>query len=498
MPWAGDGNIGTLLSNVPRGWVVCNGAVVPANRYPLLSSILGNSYGGTNISGEFPHYSGTIKIPDLTGRVMMDLEPSMLFQAKYQQGQSDAYLKLVDSNNQSLVIDDGLSKSIPTLISSDTNLTFTISSDLVFNGKIKGGINETNITLTDPAFSTTIHTIGRKLGINHTPYHKHPGSYSSAVGGGGPPELYRPSAMQQGGSISGQCATKSWYELTITDPDAPTWCNGAAPITYFDDTTLIETSQFNEFISTAENDYSQIPSLTAGETTYESASGYTETFSAVPKKTHAQVAWEGVFPRPIEFQNRRNYFGINTGNIGPGGLQDDPENFPTLVANCIMSANATSINIPPGIDIGADYDKIQPFMLVTTELTGSVYLLPGTQVTNITQNGNPGNYGYNVELSQAVGGTGTQSLPVSFRHGVYPTTINGTISNQDPASTSFQAHNHGTFELLMGKGLKGPTTHPVNDLSKGTINAEPINGALNIIANIANPSLNIVYIIRAY
>ena len=78
-----------------------------------MSSILGNSYGGTNISGEFPHYSGTIKIPDLTGRVMMDLEPSMLFQAKYQQGQSDAYLKLVDSNNQSLVVDDGLSKSIP-------------------------------------------------------------------------------------------------------------------------------------------------------------------------------------------------------------------------------------------------------------------------------------------------------------------------------------------------------------------------------------------------
>ena len=83
MPWAGDGNTGTLLSNVPRGWILCDGKVYQANRYPLLSSILGNSYGGTNITGEFPHYSGTIKIPNLTGRAMMDLEPSMLFNQKY-------------------------------------------------------------------------------------------------------------------------------------------------------------------------------------------------------------------------------------------------------------------------------------------------------------------------------------------------------------------------------------------------------------------------------
>jgi hypothetical protein len=35
-------------------------------------------------------------------------------------------------------------------------------------------------------------------------------------------------------------------------------------------------------------------------------------------------------------------------------------------------------------------------------------------------------------------------------------------------------------------------------MSVGNIAPETISGALNIIANISNPSLNVVYLIRAY
>ena len=73
MLWAGDGNDGDLLSNVPTGWILCDGRVYPGSRYPLLTSVLGNSYGGTPLTGDFPHYVGTIKLPDITGRCMMDL-----------------------------------------------------------------------------------------------------------------------------------------------------------------------------------------------------------------------------------------------------------------------------------------------------------------------------------------------------------------------------------------------------------------------------------------
>jgi hypothetical protein len=52
---------------------------------------------------------------------------------------------------------------------------------------------------------------------------------------------------------------------------------------------------------------------------------YTDAFTSIPVLTHAEDAWTGIFPRPTETQNRRNYFGINTGITGGTGLSDDPE-----------------------------------------------------------------------------------------------------------------------------------------------------------------------------
>lgn len=502
MPWAGDGNSGTLLSNVPRGWILCDGKVYQANRYPLLSSILGNSYGGTNITGQFPHYNGTIKIPNLTGRVMMDLEPSMLFNQKYNAGQSDAYAKLVDTSNQSLVVDDGLTKSIPTLISADTNLVFTISSELVFSGKMTGGTGQSNISVTNPSFTSTIFTIGRKLGINHTPQHTHPGNYTTVIGGNSGPKLFEPSGFDVGGSGGARlgCPNRSWYQAFLSDAaNAPTWCNGAGPITYFDDTTLIETSQFNEFISTPTKDYSQIPALTEGDIIYESPSAYTSSFTATPKKTHAMKAWTGYFPRPMEFNGRRNFFGYGTGYIGPTDIPDDPEYRPRTTLSLTISANSTSITVPPGTSIGANLDNIRPFMFISSPQTNPVYITPGTQILSIEQTGTtPGQYGYIIELSQNTAGTGSQLVTVSFRDGTYPTAMNTVPSGQDPSGSTFGSHNHGTFEITMGSGLSGPTTHPINDVSKGDVNPLPVNGALNMLVNIACASQNIVYIIRAF
>ena len=102
MPWAGNSISGTLIDNVPEGWILCDGRVYQADRYPILASVLGNSYGGTQISGTFPHYIGTIKVPDITGRALIDLEPFMITQAAYNAGQSDAYIKLVDGEGESM------------------------------------------------------------------------------------------------------------------------------------------------------------------------------------------------------------------------------------------------------------------------------------------------------------------------------------------------------------------------------------------------------------
>ena len=499
MPWAGDGNVGELASNVPRGWILCDGRVYPADRYPLLASIIGNSYGGTDITGNFPHFEGTVKVPDISGRLMIDLEPAMLFDPKYQAGQSDAPIKLVDVNDESLIVDDGFTKSIPTLISADTNIVFTIDSDLIFNGKIKGGPGESNITLSDPSFTTTVYTIGRKLGINHTPSHNHGGKYTTATGGGPGPELFSNVPFEVGGSEAGflNCPSVSWLEATISDPDAPRWCEGRGFVSYYDDTTLIETFEFNEFISSPSKDYSQIPPETADNVVYEALSPYTNTFTSKPITTHAMVAWEGYFPRPMEFLGTRNFFGYGTGFIGPTGIGDDPEYRPAFTTTVTLTAGATTFTVTG--TIGVEYNQIRPLMLVDTpSATGGALLGPGTQVLNITRTGDVGSYTYEIELSKQIEGGGTTSQTVRFRDGTYPTSLSAPVSVQDPAGISAGYHDHGTFELTMGTGLKGPTTHPVNDVSKGDIVADPLNGALNILATVANPSQNIVYIIKAF
>jgi len=494
MLWAGDGNEGDLLSNIPTGWILCDGRVYPASRYPLLSSVLGNSYGGTPITGDFPHYAGTLKVPDITGRCMMDLEPQMLANSAYQYGQADAYAKLA-----SLVVDDGLTVSIPTLISADTDLAFNVASDIEFIGKMTGGVGANNISISPPSFSTTVYTVPRKLGINHMPYHKHPGTYESAQAFQAPPDVFSPSSMSVGGtrSLPNGCGTGSWNEATFNDAaNAETWCSGSSVITFYDENTLIQTSQFNTFPGSGSYDYTKIPSASAGARVLESQI-YTDAFSSIPVSTHAEDAWTGMFPRPIETSNRRNYFGINTGITGATGLSDDPEAVvATTVSGITITAANAQITLPSTTNLGTKKDKIVPFMYITSASTSGTYVDLGTQILGISLDAN-GNY--LLDLSKPVAGAGSTQTTLTFRHGTFPTTLNSTAAAQDPASTTFQAHNHASFDVTMTAGnLNGPTTHPVTNVQRGDVTPETITGALNILANIANPSLNVVYLIRAY
>jgi hypothetical protein len=140
-------------------------------------------------------------------------------------------------------------------------------------------------------------------------------------------------------------------------------------------------------------------------------------------------------------------------------------------------------------------------MLIKSATTTGVYIPATTQILSVERLGgtSPANYVYRLELSQNVFGTGSVNTSIIIFHGTFPTTLNTTEAAQDPSSSALKSHNHGSFDITMSVGsLQGPTTHPVNNVSIGNVSAETITGALNIIANVANPSLNIVYIIRAY
>lgn len=495
MPWTGDGQEGTLTSNIPKGWILCDGKTYNASRFPLLASILGDTYGGTNFAGEFPNYTGTFTVPNMSGKCAMDLEPYMLNDTKYLYGQADAAAVLGDK-----VSEYGLTTPIQTLISANADIDFTIDPSLTLTGKM------TNITITNPDFNATIYTVNRKLGINHMPGHTHPGTYSQAIAESTGPMVFESMSIQQSGSVNGSvCPQYSGNNIECqlqNAATAPSWQNGAAFLTYYADEsrehTLVTTDGFKSFDSLSNKDYTKVPATVWPTSLSSDISGstYTTSFSSEPVKTHQMDAWGGMFPRPGSYGNRRNYFGYNTGITSTTGLTDDPEAVPTATYNVTISPNVSKIQLPAGADLGIYFNKIRPYMWVY-----SSSIPPSTQVIGVTRisGSSTADYVYEVELSQSTTNSTVNTETVTFRNGTYPTTLNTLSAGQDPNINTFTGHNHGSFEIAMTKGsLSGPATHPVTDVSIGNVSPESINDALNIIIDIQAPSLSITYIIRAY
>ena len=94
--------------------------------------------------------------------------------------------------------------------------------------------------------------------------------------------------------------------------------------------------------------------------------------------------------------------------------------------------------------------------------------------------------------------TASGQFNVTFRQGTYISSLS-SIGDFDPNSSAFTSHNHGTFDIQMGRGsLNPPATFPLNDISIGSVYPESLNDALNIIVDTAQPNLTIVFLIKAY
>ena len=504
MPWAGDGNEGLDVANLPSGWIVCNGSLHNASKYPLLASIIGDSYGGTNFAGVFPNYEGTFRVPNMTLKMPMDIEAFHLDNPKYQYGYTQTR-NLLANNTNPLVGGYGELYPIQTTISTDVDIDFTVDASLVMKGKF------TNVSIGDPSFNTTIYTIGRKLGINHTPGHSHGGSYTKATQQFTSPMVFEPDLISVGGVVAGRCQSSAYDTCELKRPStAPTWQGGAISMTSYGDAqhefTLPTTDRFYNFIG---SEYWQnVPAdswpppgshpsgeVTVSDLSYQfSGSRWTSGFNVpTPVKTHQQPAWTGVFPKAQTYANSRNHF-------GPIAYLPDNSSAWTI-PGVTIAAGAPNITLPAGADIGAEFDKIVPYMWVYTDpaITG---LTGGTQILSITRisGTSTSNYVYKLDLSAATRNLTTlTNVTLNFKHGTYPTTLNNQTGALDPNGTQFAAHNHGSFDLIMGVGsLATPATFPVNDVSLGSIAPENINDALNIIADVSMPALVVTFMIKAY
>jgi len=220
-----------------------------------------------------------------------------------------------------------------------------------------------------------------------------------------------------------------------------------------------------------------------------------------------------MFPRPMEFRSRPNYFGYDTGSpLRSDGLVDDPETAPVFtVSGCILDAT-NKIILPSGTDLRRTYgtapdqwqqwDRITPLMYVTPVNVDDKYdvVREGTYIQtmeaaqDVSVNPTP-QWEITLNSSTLVSGT----FDLKFRHGAWPCSMNLAAENKDPVQSSYRAHNHGSFEIQQGIGsMAGPPSHVADNADGSALQAESLENALNISCDTTQPSLTMTFIIKAF
>ena len=374
MPWSGQSSSGNLPNNIPHGWIVCDGRTFEANDFPLLASMIGNTYGPTDTSivGNFPDYDDgdTFRVPNLNGRAMVDLEKTYLQDSKYQFGQPDAESVVGD-----LISDDGTGVTPPTIYSADTDLKFQLDPIDTMAGKIQ------NITLNDPTWSKTYYTLGRKLGIDHTPGHKHKGQYTSAITDGKFVEVFEaPIADISGGQY------ESVNLVGLQNEAADVWPNGAGNMTYYDENTLITTDSSKSFTQDripVQNHEGFIPghgAFTSQFTTTYNQGGLGGAYD------HSLRQVTGVFPPPMNIFGRPNYYNGDVGTTYPTNLSHGGQDFTDQTVashnhfSFDISMNIGGLRIPPNIAV----NNVQSYTVNVSDIPNALNILMDNQTPSQT------------------------------------------------------------------------------------------------------------------
>tara|TARA_B100000700_G_scaffold326503_1_gene438257 strand:+ start:2986 stop:4638 length:1653 start_codon:yes stop_codon:yes gene_type:complete len=531
MPWGGDGGTGFLDSNIPKGWIVCKGDTENAFDYPLLASMIGDTYGGdmTDASGnhyEFPYIgtAATFRLPQLSNSCLMDLEPANLQDVKYQRNQSDANTVV-----GSLVADYGETNPVSTThqATADIDFTLNLAGNLYFKF--------TGFTLSSPDFLETVYVLNRKLGINHTPAHSHSDTINTVnPNATGASAFHTDLGIAMSGSSQTSVCSQTRGPNTCANASAQpvSWQNGAANITFYGDDqhewTLPRCENFMEFVNeTGKNYWNTVP---AGATNWrgtdrgsgQGATSYNRNIfgqgntsqinNSAPVSTHATPAHIGMFPRPMERRSRPNFFGYDGTARSADAMADDPEhvNAKFEVASVAIPAATREIILPAGTNIGKTYgtapntwvqhDKITPTMFVTIKD-------PAKKFTYWTLTG--GSFVEKVEYDQASDrytitvrdqlGTTTGTETLVFRHGSWPMSLNQGKENKDPTNSAFRAHNHGSFEIAQGIGsMTGPPSHTADNADGASLQADSLENALNISCDTSQPNCTLTFIIKAF
>jgi len=373
MPWSGQSSSGNLPNNIPHGWIVCDGRTFEANDFPLLASMIGNTYGPTDSSivGNFPDYDegDVFRVPNLNGRSMVDIEKSYLQDAAYQFGQPDAEAVIGD-----LISEDGTGVTPPTIYSADTDLQFQLDPIDTMAGKIQ------NITLNDPTWSKTYYTIGRKLGIDHTPGHKHAGQYTTARPSGKFVQVFEAPTSP----ASGEYESANLNGIQNTDT-ADQWPNGFGSMTYYDENALVLTDSSKSFTQ----DRIPVANLNRAIPAHGAyTAGFSDTYNQAASGAydHSLRQVTGVFPPPATVFGRPNYYNGDVGSTYPTNLSHIGQDFTDQTVashnhfSFDVSMNIGGLRIPPNIAV----NNVQSYTVNVSDIPDALNILMDNQTPSQT------------------------------------------------------------------------------------------------------------------
>ena len=461
MAWSGSSLNINSLEGIPAGWIICNASNENLNAadYPLLARMIGNTYGpfsdntafklGLNygIVNDFPYNKDPQKghidkfaLPDLNQRPLVDIESSRisdLGSGSYYDNDDHRYNNLV--NIGQYISPNGTSGTEAKVLNrSNVSITFNVQGADNLAGRISG------IVMDDPIYTTTVHTLPRKLGINHIKDHSHrpdgDGDFDqfwTAVRDGRPVLEFQPPTDVQGGPSGGTTSVSLQGNRGSTSM-AHRFMPGTAEITWSSeqDQTLVGGSTQVNIATVASKQL--VPQEPSGgrqiAQCINCVDEYTDDNSAIQEIQKS--AHVGSFPPPGYYNGRKNYY----------ASPDIP--------------NTVKLR---GTGMGTDYIEDMVFDPATTKQ-------PPNTNGPFAHDTNTGN--------------------------TYSTTLNHEAERW--ADSSLKAHRHEAMEVSMGSGLKIPGTILVNDIQTGSTDPFDIASALTINVNSNTPCVTMIYIMRAF
>ena len=494
MPWVGESG------SKPDGWLECNGQTLEAVDYPILASVLGNTYGPQNglNSRTYGNYllGDQFRLPQLNGRVLTDYEPTNINVPALQMGQTYASgavggIVIIEGENeigrtsQTVNLTSGTSNLVLGTGVTGSGLQLTVDCD------VNGRVAVSNITAKGSGFAT-----GDKLTI--------PGSVF-----GGQDQVVLQIA---------------WVLPSVADVITP---SGAGTVQLMSGdgsaisppTALNATADLNFVVTDSQNMTGQIRSFSINPP------AYFKSYYTIPRKLskdhmpphrHASPAGIGGYSRAdadagfVEgFQCPANIAGVE-GNqkqraLGPGGGGDIDSVDPGVLFVTYFEEGTT---------IKTTFEPVKNnISTVGTHVPQPCWTGPIPRALNGTFP-NECNYressqaGFMTNKKNWYGNqTADQINQASGTSLTYPTTLNHNQENMTGSGNSINSHNHYSFELIMNAGfVRPPTIVPVDDIQVQSnltgqatnVGVQNIPSALNINVDIKTPALSMMYLIRAY